>query len=112
MYQAYTNPNIAIGEVCDLTDPCIDGANCEPSDGGGRRCEASHVAGETCDESRDCATGLYCDATKKCAQKKPAGSACELTMGMLDACYGPWGDDLCVQPNACKAIDAVAITCN
>lgn len=41
-----------------------------------------------------------------------AGSACELTMGMLDACYGPWGDDLCVQPGACKAIDAVAITCN
>lgn len=41
-----------------------------------------------------------------------AGSTCALTAGMLDACYGPWGEDLCTQPLACKAIDAVAITCN
>jgi hypothetical protein len=78
--------NIAVGEVCELSDPCIDGAICEPADGGGRRCEAAHVAGETCDESRDCATGLYCDTTKKCAQKKPASSACEKFDACLQIC--------------------------
>ena len=45
------------------------------------------------------------------AAARAAGSACELTMGMMDACYGAWGENLCQKPSSCAAIDAVAITC-
>lgn len=45
------------------------------------------------------------------AAARAAGSACELTMGMMDGCYGAWGENLCVKPSSCSAIDAVAITC-
>ncbi|MBX3234463.1 MAG: hypothetical protein KIT84_09360 [Labilithrix sp.] len=58
---------------------CVAGAECDPTSG---TCVAAKPAkdpapeGGPCATDDDCVRGLHCDATQKCAARKPAGSAC------------------------------------